>query len=219
MWESQRQNKTHVQVAVRTEMGIDSTLRLKQTIVSRGVTKWHNTHVLHFQGNTWTCVFFFCRVMVVVPWCVNVVVPGKLWASSAGVLDADSMAFQGSMYEWRTILTGSDTLWTTDTKWQICHNLNSVMDFYASQCITKWKMTLRIIFIVLHDETRQMYKVTNSELRILICDKWKEFVVDEALEPHNKTITVTVGPCSTSANQQNHMAEQFIKKLINLQNQ
>jgi hypothetical protein len=30
-----KQNKTHVQVAVRTEMGIDSTARLKQTVVSR----------------------------------------------------------------------------------------------------------------------------------------------------------------------------------------
>jgi len=55
-------------------------------------------------------VFFFCRVMVVVPWCVNVVVPGKLWALSAGVLDAGSTAFQGSMYGWHTILIGSDTL-------------------------------------------------------------------------------------------------------------
>jgi len=164
-------------------------------------------------------VFFFCRVMVVVPWCVNVVVPGKLWALSAGVLDADSMAFQGSMYEWRTILTGSDTSWTTDTKWQICHNLNSIMDFYASKCITKWKMTLRIILIVLLDETWEVYKVPNSELRILTSDNRKEFVVDEAFKPRNKAIPVTVGPCSTSANKQNHMAEQFIKKLINLQNQ
>jgi hypothetical protein len=44
-------------------------------------------------------MLFFCRVMVVVQWCVNVVVPGKLWASSAGVLDADSTVFQGSTCE------------------------------------------------------------------------------------------------------------------------
>ena len=62
-----------------------------------------------------------------------------------------------------------------------------------------------------------MYKVTNSELRILTYDNRKEFVVDEAFEPRNKTILVTAGPCSTSANKQNHMAQQFIKKLINLQ--
>lgn len=145
-------------------------------------------------------VFFFCRVTVVVPWCVNVVVPGKLWALSAGVLDVDSMAFQGSMYEWRTIWTGSDTSWTTDIKWQICHYLNSVMDLYAPKCITKWKVTLRIILIVLHDKTGQLYKVTNSEFRILIRDNRKEFVADETFEPCNKTITFTVGSCSTSTN-------------------
>ena len=147
---------------------------------------------------TYEHVFFFCRVMVVVPWCANVVAPGKLWALSAGVLDADSTAFQGSTYEWHTILTGSETSWTTDIKRKICHYLSSVMDFYAPKCITKWKMTLRIILIVLHDETWQVYKVTNSEFRILIRDNRKEFVVDERFVPCDKTITVTVGPCSTS---------------------
>jgi hypothetical protein len=43
-----------------------------------------------------------------------------------------------------------------------------------------------------------MFKVTNSELRILICDNRKEFMVDERYEPRNETITVRVGPCSTS---------------------
>lgn len=155
MWKSQKQNKTHVQVAIRTEilcycLGIDSTLRLTRTVAPTGLTNWHNTRVPHFQWQ-YTNMFFFFRVTVVVPWCVNVVVPGKLWALSAGVLDADSMAFQGSMYEWRTILTGSDKLWTTDIKLQICCYLNSVMDFYAPKCITKWKMTFRIILIVLRD--------------------------------------------------------------------
>ena len=204
MWESPKQNKTHVQVAVRIKiscycLGIDSSLRLKQTVVSEDWPTDTINMCLTFKA-IHEYVFFFCMVTVVVPWCVNVVVPGKLWALSAGVLDADSTAFQGSMYEWRTIWTGLDTSWTTDIKWQISHYLNSVMDFYAPKCITKWKMTLRIILIVLYDETGQMYEVTNSEFRIFICDNRKELVVDETFEPHNKTITFTVGPCSISTN-------------------
>ena len=190
-------------------LGIDSSLRLKQAVIPRGLTNWHNTHVHHFQDNTRTCIFFF-RVTVVVPWCVNVVVPGKLWALSAGVLDADSTAFQGSMYEWRTIWTGSDTSWTTDIKWQMCHYLNSMRDLYAPKCITKWKMTLRIILIVLHDETGQMYKVTNSEFRILICNNRKELVVDDIWTSQQNYNSYS----RTKLNQykQNHMVQQCIKK-------
>ena len=66
------------------------------------------------------------------------------------------------------------------------------MDFYAPKCITKWKITLRIILIVLHDETTEMYEVTNSEFRILVRDTKKGFVINETSEPCNKTITVIV---------------------------
>ena len=71
-------------------------------------------------------------------------------------------------------------------------------------------MTLRIILIVLHDETGQMYKVTNSEFRILICNNRKELVVDDIWTSQQNYNSYS----RTMLNQykQNHMVEQCIKK-------
>lgn len=92
------------------------------------------------------------------------------------------------------------------------------MDFYAPKCITKWKITLRIILIVLHDETIEMYEVTNSEFRIFVCDTKKEFTIKWniwTLQQDYNSYSWTL----LNQHKQNHVVEQPIKNPIKLQKQ